>query len=333
MSEEQIINAIANACGDDTLYFQVIVDDSTLHIYVNRQDLAELDYPQLKQKIYTATLDLFPLEFQRIWLYSRVLGEVEPDWQSVLEVDAISLTSDRIAPAIESIATAVETTNSIVEKIEKELKTTESFAEDSYWEIDDLPTTADDNSEESQTESELVDPSLNLSQYCFIRNQRLLYTVLDAPDRNIARAIDTFDWFDSSIQRSLLPILEVYFEKSIVPAVDSFPLEVQTWWTKIEQLDSESKRMLAIWLSRYCLNPEQTITTIKEVLTNSDDPIEDESHLPKISFEINSNALSNSSTTPSPSDLKSQSDKQANSGLMTNIITLLNKLFKGDRPR
>ena len=325
MSEEQIINAIANACKDDTLCFQVIIDDSTLHIYINRQDLAEPNYQQLKEKIYTAAIELFPLEFDRIWLYCRVLGQVEPDWQSVLEVDAVSLTSDRIAPAFESIATAVKATNSIVEKIERELNTVESFAEDFCWEIDDLPTTANDS--ESQTELELPDSSLDLNKYCFIRNKRLLYAVLPVPDKSIARLIDKFDWFESSIKRSLLPILEVYFERSIVVNLDTFSLEVQTWWAKIEQLDSHSKRMFPLWLSRYCLNPEQTLITIKEVLSDRSDVIENETQ-PEITLP------SESSTAQSSLDPMLQPEKpEAKSGLVTNLIWFFGKLFKSDRPR
>ena len=325
MSEEQIINAIADACRDDTLYFQVVINDSTLHIYINRPDRTEPDYQQLKEKIYTTVVELFPLEFERIWLYCRVLGELEPDWQSVLEVDAVSLTGDRIAPTIESIATAVKATNSLVKKIERELNTTESFAEDSFWEIDDLPSTAEDNNE-SETELELVDPTLDLSKYCFIRNKRLLYAVLPAPDYSIARLIDTFDWFDPLIQRSQLPILEAYFEQSLLLSVDSFNLEVQTWWMKIEQLDSDSKRMLAIWLSRYCLNPEQTLITVKEVLSNSDDTIEDEQSQPEIT------PCSSDSITQSSSDRMLQ-PSEAKSGLITNLISFLSKLFKSDRLR
>ena len=320
MSEEQIIKAIANACGDDTLCFQVIVKDSALHIYINRQDRAEPNYQQLKEKIYTTAIELSPLTFERIWLYCRVLGELEPDWQSVLEVDAVSLTSKQIAPAIESIATAVESANSIVEKIDRELNTTESFIED-FWEIDDLPTTANDS--ESKTELEVID-SIDLSEYCFIRNKRLLYAVLAAPDESIARLIDTFDWFDSSIQRSQLPILEIYFEQSMLLNVDSFDLEVQTWWAKIEQLDLDSKQMLAIWLSRYCLNAEQTLITIKEVLSDRSDTIEDE-----IGLEITlpSDSIAQSSPDPmlQPSEVKS--------GLMDNLRSLLSKLFKSDRLR
>ena len=319
MSEEQIINAIADACGDDTLCFQVIIEDSTLHIYINRPDFVELNYQQLKKKIYTVALDLYPLEFKNIWLYCRVLGEIEPDWQSVLEVDAVSLTSERIVPAIDSIATAVKATNSIVKKIDRELNTIESFAEDSFWEIDDLPSTAEDNSE-SKTKLEITDPTLDLSKYCFIRNKRLLYAVLAGPDNSIARLIDKFDWFDSSIQRSQLPILETYFEQSILLNVDSFDLEVQTWWAKIEQLDSQSKRMLAIWLSRYCLNPEQTLITIKEVISD-DDTIKDETQT--------QTTLSSDFKIHSSSDRMLQ-PPEAKSGLITNLISLLSKLFKSD---
>jgi hypothetical protein len=37
------------------------------------------------------------------------------------------------------------------------------------------------------------------------------------------------------------------------------------WWVKITALDTEQQYQLAIWLSRYCLHPEQTISTISKV--------------------------------------------------------------------
>jgi hypothetical protein len=280
MTEEQILNAIANACEDDTLRFQIIIYDKILHVYINRPTQAELNYQDLKSKIYGILTKTFPSEFSEIWLYCRVLGEVEADWQAVLEIE-INLNSTQISAMMQAINGAVEATNLIVDKIEQELENPESFASYPLWDFEELPTTAsdDDSSNNSDSKSdnnseshlellELIDHvalKLDLNQYCFISNQRLLYAVLNAPQENIARLVDTFDRFEQSIKRSQLPALEIFFSESINPDLDTLESEVQSWWTKIILLDSEQQYQLAIWLSRYCLHPEQTISTISKV--------------------------------------------------------------------
>jgi hypothetical protein len=276
MTEEQILNAIANACEDDTLRFQIIIYDKILHVYINRPTQAELNYQDLKSKIYGILTKTFPSEFSEIWLYCRVLGEVEADWQAVLEIE-INLDSAQMSAMMQAINGAVEATNLIVDKIEQELENPESFASYPLWDFEELPTTASDDESDNNSDNgseghlellELIDHvalKLDLNQYCFISNQRLLYAVLNAPQENIARLVDIFDRFEWSIKRSQLPALEIFFSQSISPDLDTLESEVQLWWTEITVLDDEQQRQLAIWLSRYCLHPEQTISTISKV--------------------------------------------------------------------
>ncbi|HEY9767296.1 MAG TPA: hypothetical protein V6C71_02170 [Coleofasciculaceae cyanobacterium] len=136
------------ACEDDKLRFQIIIQNSTLHIYINRPTQAKLDYPQLQQRIFTAVIRSSLAKFGKIWLYCRILGEIEPDWQSVLEIRVNSSIEDEdeMASMMDSITTAVDATNSIVSKIEQELEIVEYFlAGDFTSELEELPTTADDN--------------------------------------------------------------------------------------------------------------------------------------------------------------------------------------------
>lgn len=272
MNESEIINVIAHACEDDTLRFQVIIQDSTLHIYINRPTPAELDYQQLKPRISLTIVSLYPAQVEKIWLYCRVLGEIEPDWQSVWSIAPDSSTLDNsLTTTLEEISHTLAATNSVVDKIEQELDTAESFSDDTISQLEELPIAANDEDRFDLTELELeaAFDECDFSQYCFIRNQRLLYAVLDPPPADIARLIDAFERFDKSLVRSQLPILEVYFEKSTAPNLDFLSREVLAWWNEITKLDSDSKRKLAIWLSRYCLNPQQTMEVIDEVLTAS----------------------------------------------------------------
>ena len=295
MTEEEILNAIADACKDDTLRFQIIIQENSLHVYINRPTQECLDYQQLKQRIYSTIRELSIAEFRQIWLYCRVLGETEPDWQSVLEIETSSLLVEQMTSMVEAITSSVNATDSIVSKIEQELEISESFLEDPQIDFEDLPTTAGEEEELfNLTEAELselfedsvqeIDQQLDqtsvskevlfeekkiisdFSNYCFIRNRRLLYAVLDDPWLNIARSIYIFSRFEPEIQRSQLPVLEAYFEESAFPNLDNFAPKLQNWWREIGQLDSDNKHKAAIWLSRYCSNPQETITTIKEVL-------------------------------------------------------------------
>jgi hypothetical protein len=270
MINEQILNAIADACEDDTLRFQIIIQDKIIHVYLNRPTQAELDYHHLKSKIFGVITEKFSAKFDAIWLYCRVLGKVEPDWHAVLEIEPVSLDPAEVASMMQTITGAVEATNSIIAKINLELEIPDSFAVD-WYDFEELPTTAGENSAECDLELfESIDRAvleLDLNKYCFISNQRLLYATLTSPKENIARLVATFDRFEQSTKRSQLPALEIYFNQSINPELATLEPEIQIWWREIVTLDLDQQRQLAIWLSRYCLHPEQTISTISQVFT------------------------------------------------------------------
>ena len=113
INEEQIATAIANFCQDDTLYFQIIIQARTLHIYVNRQT-DTLNYSELTAKVRTAVVAKKWSQVEAIWLYSRLLGEFEPDWQTFVKIK-------------DSGATAVEDVELLVKEIESEVDNTEKL--------------------------------------------------------------------------------------------------------------------------------------------------------------------------------------------------------------
>jgi hypothetical protein len=330
MTEEQILNAIANACEDNTLRFQIIIHDKILHVYINRPTQVELDYQELKSKIYGILTKTFPLEFSQIWLYCRVLGEIEADWQAVLEIE-INLDFAQMSAMMQAITGAVEATNLIVDKIEQELENPESFASYPLWDFEELPTTTGDNGSEfgSDFDLELLESiehvalELDLHKYCFISNQRLLYAVLNAPQENIARLVDTFDRFEQSIKRSQLPALEIFFHQSINPNLESLEPEVQSWWIKLTALDSDRQRQLAIWLSRYCLHPEQTISTISKVF------VPQVARKPKQLWQTRK-LIKHKLSQQIPE--QNQNGSEAKSGLFSSWIMLLRKFFQKVKP-
>ena len=323
MNESQILNAIAHVCQDDRLRFQIIIQDSALHIYINRPATAKLDYKHLKQKINFAIVSLYPNRVEKIWLYSRILGKIKPDWQSVWSIKPNNFLSEsNISSTFEKISHAVTAIDSVVNKIEQELDTAESFEEDPVIELEELslPATAIDNDFESIELDSTDCDSLDLTQYCFIRNQRLLYAVLDAPQANIASLIRTFDLFERSLKKSQLPILEAYFERSPLLDLAAFSPKVRTWWTEITELDSDERHKLAIWLSRYCLNSQQTMNAIDEVLAAN--TITDKLEVPQ--QRLNSSQLNPNLTS---STLFQQSDLSDKPSWLKQVIQAMKKLL------
>ena len=174
MNDEQIIQAIASVCGDSTIHFQIIVQDNILHVYINRQ--TDIDYQLITKQIYTAVASIKSLTFKGIHLHSRRLGEIQPDWQTYLVLkepseavlDSINYLATEITVEIEdtntlvddlkyqpkaeslveNIVDQVETTGSLVSKLQKQLSTktfdslAEEFGEDSTGQI-----TAEDNNQ------------------------------------------------------------------------------------------------------------------------------------------------------------------------------------------
>lgn len=316
MTEEQILNAIANVCEDDSLRFQIIIHEEILHVYINRPTQAALDYQTLKSKIYRVVTQTFPLEFLEIWLYCRVLGEIEADWQAVLEIE-INLDSAQMSAMMEAITGAVAATNSIVGRIERELETPESFAVDPLWDFEELPTTANENSSEYDLELlESIDHvalQLDLNKYCFISNQQLPYTTFTVPQENIARLVNTFDRFAPSIKRSQLLALEIYFNQLITPDLATLAPEIQPWWTEIAALDEDQQRQLAIWLSRYCLHPEKTIFTLSKVF------------LPQV-------VIKQKHQLSQPISEQNKNSSEAKSGLFSSWLMLLRKFLQKVKP-
>ena len=113
MNEEQIASTIANFCQDETLYFQIIIQERTLHIYVNRQD-DTLKYAELTAKVRAAVATSEWSYVEAIWLYSRLLGELEPDWETFVKIG-------------NNKATAIDNVESLVQEIESEVNNTENL--------------------------------------------------------------------------------------------------------------------------------------------------------------------------------------------------------------
>lgn len=241
MNEEQIVKAIADVHRDSTLQFQAILQDDLLHLYINReQDYC--NHQKLAEKLFAAIVAL-NTEIKGVWFYSRILGEVEPDWQLFIPRETEEKPELEIAEAKKLEKPSVETEEATAEVVQE----TEAKSEEPEQEL--------------ETEIER-----DVNQYCFIRNRRLLDSELVHPKPEIAQMVADFDSLSEDVKRSLLPMLDGYFIEGVEPDFSEMESEPQAWWQQVEQLNPNHKRKLAIWLSRYCYSSEKTMATVSAIL-------------------------------------------------------------------
>lgn len=237
MNETDVIEALDQACQGLNLIFQVVHDAETLYVYANRSAAEpSFSYETLTQKVQEAiaTHQAFaPLQFphlQTLNLYSRELGTIEPDWEITLALSSAG--ADTPEALVESVLAVMEP--DVLE------------------------------SENLQIESELS--SADLSHYCFTRNQALLTSEILPPTEKIARLVQSFHGLSLKDKLNALPNVEHFFRASSLPVLDDLNVETQAWLHQLAQIDIANLRKTAIWMSRYCLSPETTITQVTAIL-------------------------------------------------------------------
>lgn len=107
------------------------------------------------------------------------------------------------------------------------------------------------------------DPSaIDLSEYCFIRNKKLVYVKVNPPSGVVARFIQAFHELPNASKASVLPQLSDLLEDPDTEASDETPEDALTWLESLRALEGEDFRKSAIWLSRYCARPEETLAEL-----------------------------------------------------------------------
>ncbi|NJK35001.1 MAG: hypothetical protein HC919_08660 [Oscillatoriales cyanobacterium SM2_2_1] len=128
--------------------------------------------------------------------------------------------------------------------------------------------TAEVTSLGDQVADEAVDGDiLVLSHYCFIRNRSLLRADLPQPREGVARRLTYFVDLSDTEKRLLLPTLDQFFRDPKRTAIAELPDGWRDWLGEIKNADDEVFRSMAIWLSRYCAQPEETVAVLRQVLT------------------------------------------------------------------
>jgi Zn-dependent protease with chaperone function len=105
-----------------------------------------------------------------------------------------------------------------------------------------------------------------LASYCFVRNQSLITAPLPPPAAGIARQVMYFTHLSEGEQCRLLPTLVDFFRDPKRTAIAELPEEQREWLAEIKNAEAGVLRSVAIWLSRYCADPEGTAVVLRDVL-------------------------------------------------------------------
>ena len=280
--ERSIVEALKSACGNKNLKFQIIIRDRKLHIYVNHRQDRKPNYLLLEATV-TATIASLDLEaIEGVYLYSRPFGTVAPNWQTRLEIpelqqrdsdeaDTIGTTQEQEAALPDSTvrSTSDRSPEDMTELAEEGgisdtgLLKNRGLIHGSPLQEEEIATSLTGSRETEVPRPPQVAPTRDLAQYCFVPHKKLLTGDIIFPEKEIVRLVKFFHHLSNRQRRELLPILEAYFQSKTKPDPENLSFAVQKWLKQIDELNSEARQMFAIWLSRYCFDPNTTIAELE----------------------------------------------------------------------
>jgi hypothetical protein len=245
MNEELILQALDSIGQALNLCFQVIIQTPYIHIYINRDLETNIDYTVLTNDISHSIAALEIPQLQGLYLYSRFLGLIEPDWETFVDFNLDSSSSTTEAEIIED----EEVPEAIAPSI-------------------DLPVSSQiEESTQIADEIEEIE-NFDLSRYCFIRNKLLLTAELQPPASEITELIVLFHAFSEEDKQQIIPDLESFLTTSTRSPNTGLSTEIQKWFEQLFKLDSTQIRKAAIWFSRYCFDTSETVNMLTEEASN-----------------------------------------------------------------
>ena len=214
-----LLNPYLNPRG---IQAQIKQKGGKLQIMLNRSTVQLPEPEQLTRWITTQIEKLYdPTELEEIILYSRQLGQKQPDWQHPL-----SLKQDQPAEILESLRSDQETHN--------------------------------------------LKNDLQLEDYCFTHNPLMLTFSLPDPEIEVAEAVQFFHDLSYADKAMLLPLMTDFFlpdprqirRDQFQAARNALPQSLQQWLDTLESFNDRELKSTAIWLSRYCKEPEKTLARV-----------------------------------------------------------------------
>ena len=216
------------------LVVQTSQQDQCLSVVLNRSTDAHLDYTAISKLITDKIKTLQLTEIHSLFLSSRVLGEYDVDWQTQFEFVSPSPIEQTVVQETEDNERLASNSNN--ETVAESITTPEEIEKSPY------------------------------ANYCFTSNKGLLTFKILPPDESLAQLIQFFHALPDSLKADILPLLEQFFATSELLPTEQFELEVQQWFEQLTQLDKAQLRKASIWFSRYCFDPEKTMTEVLAII-------------------------------------------------------------------
>ncbi|MEL7359786.1 MAG: hypothetical protein AAFN40_25045 [Cyanobacteria bacterium J06560_6] len=120
---------------------------------------------------------------------------------------------------------------------------------------------------QNQRASQALHPLSELRQYCFISNRSLLSYNLDFPPEIVARIVLSFVALPESQQLAIAPHLKsVLEEKKDSTNIKRIDKEGRIFVQSALNLSGNNLRLAAVWLSRYCAQPDVTAKQMIKVI-------------------------------------------------------------------
>lgn len=214
---------LQQALGAPELQLTIKQQDQHLMILIQRPEGMDLDYEALTDWFAAAIRSMPGLDVDSLSLYSRIQGQKQPDWQTQLR-----LTSDA-SSASEQPETQVQ------------------------------PLDSSDLDPPNPAESSNASAGLDLTGYCFIRNQLLLRTSLPTPPAEVYQHIQHFHRLSDPEKLQVLPAMTDFFKNPDMASLQGLSQEQRDWFEQMRGLNEQKFKTLSIWLSRYCADPEKAL--------------------------------------------------------------------------
>lgn len=289
MQDEEIREEIERACQHLAvdLYFQVSQNPPYLYIFINRPAGNSLDYARITTLIGETIADLNLENISYLAFYSRLLGEVNHDWEHCIVLsDLIQDTLVDFNPTLseatiqQPIIFGLETTPTaptLGDPLEDtefvEHRATKPFADSEVEEetVARSPKSGQSINLENMIESAPAQAEINLnradfSQYCFVDNPNIISIPSQTIYPNVAKALTIFHRFPTRGKHRVLPLLGQIFSGDRGIVFIHFPLQVQQWFEYILTLTNAELEDAKIWFTRYCQNSYETLREVQQIV-------------------------------------------------------------------
>jgi Zn-dependent protease with chaperone function len=327
MTDVEITQLLQQAFANDDLPLQVKQQGSEVLVMINRpSDMEDLDYEVLVEW-FTAAVVALPdsQHFTLLKLFSRIKGAAKPDWQTKVDLTQLKKQTSpstyivdhpqqEHSPVTYVLDHPQKESSPLASMVKQEDKTDEDetgvLHEEEVTgvsEVNPVESTVNQhkNGHQDPVQSPILSGSLDLTQYRFIRNDLLIRTSLPKPNDEVIQAVYRFADLIEADKRQVLPLLEAFFKSPVSTDLSQLTAAPKQWLEGLQQMNEKKLKDVAIWLTRYCVNPEKTVdefggkTTLKKGTVAPANPsYQPSSYQPSVSSSVKAAASSPESSFP-----------------------------------